>query len=189
MEIVLRDYGLYVNSEGGVTFSGGEPLLQADFLRKLLLECRKNGLHTAVETCAYVGWDAFEKVKDLVDLWFCDIKTTDGEKHRKGTGVDNALILSNISGLVADGAKVCIRMPLIPGFNDGEEDVRALGQYVRDRLGLTAEDIELLRYNNLGENKTRQLGRTGYDALQPQSQDKMDHLNAVLQNCFDEVMI
>lgn len=185
MDEVLRDRNFYESSGGGVTFSGGEPLLQPDFLAELLQRCRENDIHTAVETCACVDWSAFEAVRPWVKLWFCDIKAVDSEKHRRGTGAGNELILQNIERLVRTGAQICLRMPLIPGYNDRPEDVRALGCYVRERLGLGYENIELLKYNNLGETKHKRMGKGDVSALEPQTQEYIDRLYAVLKACFE----
>lgn len=185
MDEILRDCSLYLNSGGGVTVSGGEPLLQWEFTAELLRQCKANGLHTAVESCVYVPWEHIQPLTGLVDLWFCDIKSMDPEKHRRGTGVDPALILDHIGRLVSGGAKLCIRMPLIPGFNDGEEDVRALGRYVREVLKLGYEDVELLKYNNLGESKAGRMGRKASRALTPQSKEYMKQLQETLRSCFE----
>ena len=185
MDEILRDRNFYESSDGGVTFSGGEPLLQPDFLAEILRRCRENDIHTAVESCAFVDWSAFEAVLPYVQLWFCDVKTLDVEKHRLGTGVDNDRILENIERLVKTGAQICIRMPLIPGYNDAPEDVRALGRYVHDVLGLQYENIELLKYNNLGENKHKRMGEESLQTLQPQTQEYIDELYAVLKACFE----
>ena len=129
MAELLRDRSLYLNSGGGVTISGGEPLLQPDFTAELLSRCRAEGLHTAVETCAHVPWEDLERMIPLVDLWFTDIKAVDSRKHAQGTGVGNERILENINRLVKRGVEICIRMPLIPGYNDSPEDVAALGRH------------------------------------------------------------
>ena len=181
---VLRDRSFYESSGGGATFSGGEPFLQPDFLLELLKSCRENDISTAVETCACVEWSALERALPYVDLWFCDIKSVDSEKHKQGTGVDNKLILENIGRLVRSGVNICIRMPLIPGFNDSPEDVRSLGEYVRAHLGLRYDNIELLKYNNLGESKHRRMGEKNVRVLTPQSEEYLRMLDGVLRDCF-----
>ena len=180
MEQLLRDRSLYINSEGGVTVSGGEPLLQPDFTAELLCQCRAEGLHTALETCAHVPWENMERMIPLVNLWFADIKSMDSQKHARGTGVGNERILENITRLVKRGVEICIRMPLIPGYNDSPEDVAALGRHASRILGLRLDQVELLKYNNLGESKLDRLGRERQEALQPQSEEKMAELQDVL---------
>ena len=179
-QVMLRDRSLYINSEGGVTISGGEPLLQPDFTAELLSQCRAEGLHTAVETCAHVPWEDLERMIPLVNLWFTDIKSVDSRKHAQGTGAGNERILENISRLVKRDVKICVRMPLIPGYNDSPEDVAALGRYVSRVLGLQPGQVELLKYNNLGESKLDRLGQKRRGTFQPQSEERMTQLQDVL---------
>jgi pyruvate formate lyase activating enzyme len=152
---VLRDEAFYRNSNGGVTLSGGEPLLQADFAARLLKEFKEKGLHTAVDTSGYVPASRFDMILPYIDVVLFDIKHLDPDPHLRATGVDNGLILGNlerISGKVA----IWLRLPLIPGFNDGEEHIRrvaALGK----KIG--AEKISLLPYHEGGKSKCEQMGR------------------------------
>lgn len=183
MEEVLRDRGLYLNSNGGVTFSGGEVLMQQDFLEALLTACHEEGIHTAIETSMYAQWSKIERLLPLVDLWFCDIKAVDEALHEAGTGVGNRRILDNIARLSKSGANIIIRMPLIPGFNDSEEHVLRLGALVNNVLQIPYDQIELLKYNNLGESKSVRLGKDKL-TLMPQSDEYIDRLYAVLKKAF-----
>lgn len=158
MRIILRDRQ-YWGSEGGVTFTGGEPLFQREFVMELLKRCREAYIHTAVETSAYVDLEFFLKVMALVDWAFIDIKHMDPEKHREKTGVPNGLILRNIEALVNSGwpGRLIIRIPVIEAYNDTEENLMATAAFLR-RLGLT--EVNILAFHRLGDSKWTQLGLT-----------------------------
>lgn len=153
---VLRDAPFFANSGGGVTLGGGEPLAQADFAREILTQCRARGIHTAIETCGYVAWHAFEAILPLTDLFFYDLKHLDAEAHSAQTGGDVARILSNLARLASAGRSVTVRVPVVPGFNDTPENIGAIAEHVV-RLGI--RDLHLLPYHRLGESKYRLLGR------------------------------
>ena len=177
MEEVMKDYLQYIDSGGGVTLSGGEPLMQPDFARELLRQSKENGLNTLIETCGYAPWKSYEKIIEYTDQFFWDIKKIDREAHKKGTGVDNELIFSNAEKMAALGKKIRFRMPLIPGFNDSEEEMAAFHDLVTKRFGRSAEDIDVLRYNKLGETKFLRIG--AHDrvvSLQPQPEEYVEHL-------------
>ena len=148
----LRDRAFYETSGGGVTLTGGEPLMQADFAEELLTKCRANGLHTAMETCGYAPWETLARLLPLLDLLYYDIKGIDPALHKKNTGVDNGTILTNAERLKETGANVIFRMPYIPGYNDGELDA------VKAFAG--AFPLQLMPYHATGEGKYRALGRT-----------------------------
>lgn len=145
-------------ARGGATFSGGEPLLQRAFMLPLLRRCREIRIHTCLETTACVDGDYFMEAAGLVDWIFVDIKHMDSEAHARLTGVGNTLILDNIRRLAASDAAcfVVVRVPVIPDFNDSEENLRATARFVR-ACGL--EVINLLPFHRLGESKWRQVGR------------------------------
>jgi pyruvate formate lyase activating enzyme len=152
---VMRDEAFYRNSGGGVTMSGGEPLLQADFVVGLLRELKKRGVHTAVDTSGYVAWSQVEKVLPHADLLLFDVKHLDDERHLRATGVHNGPILENLkkaSGLLP----LWLRLPLIGDFNDGEEYIRRVALLGKE---IGAEKISLLPYHEGGKSKCEQLGR------------------------------
>ncbi len=151
-EEVRKDKMFYDASGGGVTVSGGEPLTRAEFVSELFALCRAEGISTCVETCGCVPRSAVERVLPLTDLFYFDLKLMDPEKHRAFTGRDNALILDNARFLAGLGAELLFRQPLIPGVNDGEEDVRACAAFLR---GLGREDLglQLMPYHRLGVSK------------------------------------
>ncbi|MBI5518587.1 MAG: glycyl-radical enzyme activating protein [Desulfovibrio sp.] len=158
---VERDRQFYENSGGGVTFSGGEPSMQREFLIAALAEAKRRGLHTAIETCAHGPWETFEAVLAQTDLVLTDIKHMDAGAHKSLTGVSNALIADNLRRMAALGARMRIRLPLIPGCNDTRENIAATAAFVAglETLGAHVEGFDILPYHRLGEPKWEQLGR------------------------------
>lgn len=153
---IMKDEAFYRNSGGGVTISGGEALRQGRFVTELLKVCKKNGLHTALDTSGYASWDRITGVLEFTDLVLFDIKHLDPGMHLRGTGVENGIILENLMK-ISSGRPIWLRMPVITGYNDSEayiRDVASLGK----KIG--AEKISLLPYHEGGKSKSRQLGRT-----------------------------
>ena len=169
-ERILGNRPYFDESGGGVTFSGGECMLQADGLAELLKRCRENGIHTAVDTAGNIPWASFEKVLPYADLFLYDLKAMDPAVHAKCTGADNARILSNFERLQERGARVLVRIPYIPGWNDGE--LPAIAAYLRRFPEVKAE---LLGYHMLGSSKYRALGMEPIEARAP-SREELDAL-------------
>ncbi len=153
---ILKDVHFYKESGGGVTFSGGEPLLQAEFLKRVLIECRKNGIHTALETAGYAAWSKFEMILDYLDLVFIDFKHYDSSIHIKETGVSNSLIIGNIGRLDETDIDVIVRIPVIPGVNFDKETIKRM--YLKLSEYKNLKHIELLPFHILGKGKYRGLG-------------------------------
>ncbi len=151
---VLKDKPFYEQSGGGITLSGGEPLAQPNFAGKLLQESKRLGLHTTVETAGGVPWRNIESLAKYVDLFLYDIKSMDSETHKRYTGVPNESILNNAEKLSALGAKILVRVPLIPGINDSEENMRLTAEFAKR---LNAQGVEILEYHNLGAPKYKRL--------------------------------
>ena len=154
---VLKDAAFFSRSGGGITLSGGEPLAQPRFAAELLRLSREEGLHTAVETAGHVPWENFETVLDLVDLFLYDLKHHDPEKHFAGVGAGNGLILENLQELSFRSARVVIRVPVIPGYNDRPEDLLAPAE-IALRFGI--EELHFLPVHRYGSGKYRLLGKT-----------------------------
>jgi pyruvate formate lyase activating enzyme len=154
---VAEDRLFYEQSGGGVTLSGGEPTVQATFSGAVLRGCREAGLRTAVESCGSAAWKVWTILLPHLDLVLLDLKEIDPARHLALTGSSNRLILANARRLAAQGIRVIVRRPLIPGRNDSAESLHLLGRFVRD-LG-TVEEIDLLPYHRLGSGKYRLLGR------------------------------
>ncbi len=176
---VIKDKSFYEHSDGGVTFSGGECMLQTEFLVALLKASKEAGLHTAVDTAGHVAWDKFEQVLPYADLFLYDVKSMISENHKEYVGVGNELILENLSKLLEIGAKVWIRMPVIGGVNDTQEEILALKEFLRKQK-TTPEKIELLPYHAMGEHKYTGLGMDVRKFEVP-SKEKMEILNQLLQ--------
>lgn len=153
----IKDKSFYETSGGGVTFSGGECMLQMDFLLEILKMCKENGIHTAVDTAGNVQWDRFEKILPYTDLFLYDIKCFSEKLHIKGTGVSNKLIIKNLKKLSEKfKGDIIIRIPVIPGFNDDSAEMKKIADFL---LGLRIKDVELLPYHEMGEHKYTALNR------------------------------
>ena len=150
---LLKHKDFFNSMGGGITLSGGEPLLQADFCAELLT-LLKGQVHTAIETSGYANADTFQKVVTLCDFVYMDIKFADGEQHKQYTGVDNQQILANAAWLKASGIKHTFRTPLIPNITDTEENLRAIQAIVGE------SPWEKLAYNLLAGAKYASVGRT-----------------------------
>jgi len=171
-----KDIIFFDESGGGVTFSGGEPLMQPEFLENLLAGCRELEIHTAVDTCGYAAWDSFERILDKTDLFLFDLKFIDDERHKKYTGISNALILENLSKLIEFDADVHVRIPLIPGYTDSEENLAQTAEFLS---GFKRKlKISLLPYNPIGEEKYKRFGmKLRVNNVKKQSVDELkDHL-------------
>ncbi|NHJ46297.1 MAG: glycyl-radical enzyme activating protein [Asgard group archaeon] len=151
---LLKDQVFYEVSNGGVTFSGGEPLYQPEFLKELLLECKKQNLHTTIDTAGCVLREDFESIIDYVDLFLYDVKIIDNEKHLKYTNMQNTAILDNLKFLSDSNKNIIIRIPIIPGVNDSEDDLSKLGEFLKT---INIQHIELLPYHKLGDRKYSKL--------------------------------
>ncbi len=170
----------YDESGGGATFSGGEPLSQPAFLIALLGGCREKGIHTAVDTSGYAEPEILEEVNEKADLFLFDIKTINEERHRDFTGVSNRLILENLKGLSERGAEIRLRVPLFPGFNDGEEDLAALGAFASSLPN--AHPMDLLPFHKVGMYKYARLNRADrLPGLEPPGEEKMIHAARILR--------
>jgi pyruvate formate lyase activating enzyme len=155
---VQKDTIFYETSGGGVTFSGGEPMTQAGFVRQLGGLCKEAGLHVALDTCGLVPWDRYQQVLPLVDLVLYDLKILDADRHQAATCVTNDRILDNARKIAATGMPIWIRTPIIPGYTDSEENIAGLGEFIAAELP-TVERWDLLAYTNLGRPKYRRLER------------------------------
>jgi glycyl-radical enzyme activating protein len=156
LEVVLRDQPYYATSGGGLTLTGGEPLAQLEFTVALLEAARAAGVHTCLETSGYASRRAMERVRPLVDLFLFDYKASGAQAHRALAGVDNGLILENLADLMASGAAVRLRCPLVPGINDLPEHLSGIAALAAMYPQLEA--VELLAYHNLGNDKYARYG-------------------------------
>jgi len=154
---IEKDVIFYEESGGGVTFSGGEPLMQPDFLETLLGGCKDRSIHTALDTCGYAQWETVDRIKDKVDLFLYDLKSMDNQSHKKYTGVSNKLINQNFERLAENGSILSVRFPVIPGINDDAENITKTGEFA---LSYGVRQVCLLPYHRAGIEKYRSLDKT-----------------------------
>lgn len=173
---IIKYKAFYDNSNGGVTFSGGECMLQIDFLYGLLKKCKENGIHTAVDTAGHIPFESFEKILPYTDLFLYDMKCFDSEKHKKYVGVGNNLILENLEKLFSANAKIWIRIPVISHINDSIEEMQLIKDFL-DSKG-KPEKIELLPYHAMGENKYAAIGKKTR-RFSPPDDNKLKELKAI----------
>lgn len=167
---VEKDVIFYDQSGGGVTFSGGEPLAQPGFLVEVLKECRARRIHTAVETSGYAAPEVLRSVGRHVNLFLFDLKMMDEARHKRFTGVSNALILDNLRLASTLGTEVIVRVPVIPGINDLEEDIARAAEFVSSLE--TVEEVHLLPYHSMGADKNTRLNREyRVDARSPSEEE------------------
>lgn len=186
VEEVLRDRPFYERSGGGVTLSGGEPLLQLGFARGILTQCKSEGLHTAIETAANLPWERIASILPLTDLVMMDIKLLDGEAHRACTGVGNRRILENARRLGEQDTPLIIRTPVVPGVNDRAECIVPIAAFAAGLPNLLY--YELLPFHPMASGKYQSLGMD-YRArdLQSPGKEQMQALADAARQCGIEV--
>lgn len=167
LEEVCKDRAVFLSTNGGVTFSGGEPFAQPAFLRECLTLCKESGLDTCIETSCYAPWKNIASCMPDIDHFFCDVKNPLSGRHLEYTGVPSELILENVSRLIGAQADVTVRIPVIPGFNTDQESISAFITFFRT---CRPKQIELLPYHSFGEKKYELLRRTYPGAAIPGEQ-------------------
>jgi len=158
LEVVEKERPFFDQSGGGVTFSGGEPLLCPEFLIEVLEACGRQNVHRAVDTSGFVETEALLKVAQHTDLFLFDLKMVDAEKHKRYTGVDNRLILNNLVALAAYGSEIHVRIPLIGGVNDDDDSIVAMAEYVAALPG-EKRAVSLLPFHDVARGKDEKLGQ------------------------------
>ncbi|MBK7133806.1 MAG: glycyl-radical enzyme activating protein [Bacteroidales bacterium] len=153
LDILNKERVFIEKSNGGVTFSGGEPMLQAEFLLEVLKACKKEGYHTAVDTSGYSSAENFKSIIPFTDLFLFDLKHLDSLRHLELTGVSNTVILENYRLLLESGREVMVRVPVIPGYNDDPESIEGLKDYLEKTKTVTLKKISLLPYHKIGSSK------------------------------------
>lgn len=180
MAEVRRDAVFYASSGGGVTLTGGEPMMQPGFALELASAAHGEGVHVALDTCGFAPWTAFERMLPAVDLFLYDLKCMDAVRHRELTGVDNGVILENLLRLDAAGAKTWIRCPLAPGLNDSDGDLAALKAFVSRLRGV--ERVEPCPYHPLGLEKYAKFGKKVlYDNREPAARGDVERWTYLLR--------
>lgn len=153
---VLKDKVFYDKSGGGVTLTGGEIFMQFEFVRSFCKLLKENRIHITIETAGAVPQDKFRELAELVDFIYIDCKHYSPEKHREGTGISNELILDNICWLCGTDREYCVRIPVIPDYNDSQEDALGFSRLFRE---LGVDSVELLPFHQFGESKYEKAGR------------------------------
>lgn len=182
-EIVHQEMSFFCRSGGGITLSGGEPLLQPAFALELLRKANSEGLDTAIETCGHVPWESLYLALQELNTIFYDLKIMDSDLHLQYVGFDNQLILNNLRKLseACDTPKIIARTPIIPGFNDSEENIQSTAEFVAGLNGVFR--YELLPYHRLGEGKYQSLGFTSQmEGVEKPTVEKMSRLQALIDN-------
>jgi pyruvate formate lyase activating enzyme len=157
MKKLYREVLIYDQSEGGITFSGGEPLQQSKFLFEILQACGRCGLHTAVDTCGYSSFDTLKEIASYTNLFLYDVKLMNPIKHKQWTGVSNELILENLEKLTRIHNRIWIRIPVIPGINDNPDEMNVMARFLAPLANV--EQIHLLPFHRMGTHKQQQLQR------------------------------
>ncbi|HKK42029.1 MAG TPA: glycyl-radical enzyme activating protein [Bacteroidales bacterium] len=182
LDITDRERIFINQSKGGVTFSGGEPLMQAEFLEEALMSCKEHGYHTAVDTSGYTTVDKLGKIMPFTDLFLFDIKHLDDDIHRHYTGVSNKMILENFRFLLKSGRDIMLRIPVIPGINDDEDHLKRIRELIINTRTGSLKRISLLPYHRTGSSKYKRFGleyRMG-DTLSP-SVERMKKIKGLFE--------
>lgn len=158
MEIILKDRGYYEKSGGGVTVSGGDPVIQMDFVVELFRRCKEEKIQTCLESTFYAEWSTIEKVLPYTDIIISDIKHMDTNVHKKHTGRDNYLILENLKKLADLNKEIILRIPVIPGINDGKDNLEKTADFILNEMDGKVRTLQLLSFMRLGEEKYQSLG-------------------------------
>ena len=156
IDVVLRDTDFYRRSGGGLTISGGEPMLQFDGLIELVKHAKAEGLHVCIDTCGFAPTEKYMEILPFADLFLFDYKLTEPALHRRYTGVDNALILKNLDSLARAGAMLWLRCPIIPGINDNDDHYRAIAALSQRYSAIQA--VNLMTYHDMAKGKAAQIG-------------------------------
>lgn len=185
-DIVIRDREFY-GSRGGVTFSGGEPLAQAEFILPVLMQLKNENVNVCMDTSGNVDWNVLDEIRDYVDIFLYDLKHLDSRIHKEATGVGNEQIISNLKKLCSLKNRIWLRVPIIPNYNDSDYQVRKLAEFARE---LDIERLYLLPYHTLGSVKYEQLGKIypmkEFDAY---SVEEISRVKAIAEQFFERVYI
>lgn len=158
MKEIIKDKGFYEKSNGGVTVSGGDPILQIDFVLQLFKSCKDEDIHTCFESTFYGQWNEIEKILPYTDLFISDLKHMDSSIHKKYTGVENDLILENLKKLSKKNVDIILRIPVIPGINDNMDNIKITADYILNDMNNKIKVLQLLSFMHLGEEKYQSLG-------------------------------
>lgn len=188
MEEIKKDIIFYEESNGGVTFSGGEPLMQLEFLYSLLHECKKQHIHTALDTSGYSSLEDLKKINNFIDLYLYDLKIMEDQNHIKYTGVSNKQIIKNLKYLSQNGKQTLIRIPIIPEITDTAINITQLGEFISSLNNV--KRVNLLPYHRIGKNKYDKL-KMEYKMkdIQSPTNEKMEEIKNDFENFGFQVKI
>lgn len=185
---VEKDMIFYTESNGGVTFSGGEPLMQPEFLLEMLKASKKSGIHTALDTSGFAPWEVMEDMIRYVDLFLFDLKIMDEVLHCRYTGESNMVILENLKELAKHATSIIIRFPLIPAITDTISNIRKIGQYVQDLKGV--DELHILPYNAVCRDKYRRLKvKYSLKNMKPPSDKQLSNVKRRFESFVERVKI
>jgi len=180
MAEVEKDRPFYENSDGGMTVSGGEPMIQEVFVFSLMQHAKEMGIHTALDTSGYVRWEVLERFLEVTDLFLYDLKLVDETRHRAYTGVSNRRILDNLRGLSSADVPLMVRMPIVPEYTDEEADIEAAGRFLSSLDGDRIR-VQLLPYHRLAQSKYERLeARYPLEDVQAPPKERMERLRDIL---------
>jgi len=180
MKEINKDRVYYEESGGGVTFSGGEPLMQSAFLKDVLTACKKEEYHTALDTSGHANGTVMDEVIELTDLFLFDLKLMDDADHLKYTGISNQLSLKNLDLIIEAGKEVIIRFPVIPGITDTEDNISKIANHMKQR---DIKRIDLLPYHGMARSKYEQLDRTYVlNELKQVSDERLKEIRQYFEN-------
>lgn len=184
---IEKDNIFYETSSGGVTFSGGEAMMQIDFLENVIKACYEKGISVAVDTSGYTSFDNFNRIIDYVDLFLYDLKIVDDTKHKKYIGKSNKIIIDNLKKLSNKGANINIRIPLIDEINTDEKNIMDTIDIIKE---LNIKNVNLLPYHNIGRDKYKRLDRT-YDEerMSKPSDEKLEQIKFLFEKSNFNVKI
>jgi len=190
LEILGKEKVFMSHSKGGVTFSGGEPMLQFDFLLETLKECRAKGYHTAVDTSGYSSPENYRAILPFTDLFLFDIKHLDEARHFETTGVSNTGILENFKLITQSGKDVLVRIPVIPGINDDREYLETLKKFLTDARTNSIKRIDLLPFHKTGASKYKKFNIPyRMKGIEPPDKEKMQKMKAFFEDTGIKVKI
>lgn len=188
MDELEKDRIAFNNSGGGLTLGGGEPICQPEFVTALLKDAQQLSIRTAMESCGYGEWGKIKGIYPHLDQLFMDLKHMDSEAHKKLTGVGNEIILENAKKIASIGTDITFRIPLIPGCNDTEKNVRNTAEFVR-KLGDRVR-LEILPYHRLGEDKFKWMDREyALEGIEVQAKDIKEKMYEIIRNCGCSVVV
>lgn len=188
MDVIRRDKGYYDRSGGGVTVSGGDPLVQSDFVAALFKQCKEEGFQTCLESTFYSKWEEAEKILPYTDIIISDLKHMDTKVHRKWTGVHNERILENLKRITDDNREFILRIPVIPGINDDKKNIEASADFILNELQGRIRVLQLLSFMRLGEEKYASLNMPyQMDFIDLDRESFTEHVNEIADYFNSEV--